>query len=309
MKLSSWQKGVLAILTAHLVWGVATPLVKVILNDVPPISLLYLRCLFTVVLLFPLYEFVFLKRYPKLTLDGSPITRKDKLQLFAAGFLGTFLNISAYFWGQSLTTVSDAAIIISTGTIFIAAYSYIFMKERLPKLAYTGIILAFAGTLIVIGSPLLQLGQGSGLGNLLLLVATISGAASFLIIRDLVKRFDPFVIIFMSFLISLPFTVPFMLWEFVLDPTWMTKLGASHYYIMAYLIAGSSIVAYFLSNIGLKYLPASIAAAFGYSSTIVAILLGIFFLKESPTVYFFVGGGLIMLGLILVETRHASKSQ
>lgn len=304
MRLTNWHKAVLATLSAHVVWGIAGPLVKIVLADIPPISLLFLRSLFTVLILFPLFEF---KLLPELTHDKTnflPLTWEDKKNMFLAGFLGVFLNIALYFWGQTRTTVIDAWIIASSGTIFLIVYSYFFMHERLTKKVYLGVGIAFVGTLVVIGSPIFSFGQGDILGNILMLGSTLAAISSFVVLKRLVSKFHPLTIVFYTFLLTLVLTTPFFIWEFLQNPLWIASVSPTNISIVAYLVIGSSIVAYVLSNSGLKHLPASIASTLGYASTIIAVSLSVIFLHETPTIFFLIGSGLIIAGLLLVETRH-----
>lgn len=304
MKLTDWHKGILATLVAHIIWGGAGPLVKIVLEDIPPLSLLFLRSLFTVVVLFPIFEFKLLPKLTKSKTDFLPLNREDKKNMFLAGFFGVFLNIALYFWGQTMTTVIDAWVIASTGTLFLVVYSYFFLRERLSKIVYLGVGIAFIGTLVIIGSPIFEFGQGDMRGNLLMLGSTISAVASYIIIKRLVAKFNPMLIVFYTFLVAVILTLPFMLFEFVQNPYWMANVKLSSVLIVGYLVIGSSTIAYVLSNVGLKFLPASIASTLSYSSTIVAVTLSIIFLGEKPTLFFIIGSILIILGLLLAETRH-----
>ncbi|KKU91848.1 MAG: Transporter [Microgenomates group bacterium GW2011_GWA1_48_10] len=290
-------KGALAIFLAQTIWGFSGPFVKLVLYSVPPMSLLFLRSLFAVLILFPLYEIFLLKSEP----HKSPLDKRD---IFLAGFLGVFINISTYFLGQKLTTVSDAWVIASTGAIFTVIYCYFFQKERLGKIVYIGIGLAFLGTLVIIGSPILSLGKGNSLGNLLMLIATVSGVVSYLLTKKLVVKFNPLLLAYYFFLISLFCSLPFFLLEFLQNPYWLAQVPPYSWLIIAYLVLGSSIFAYFFSNLGLKYISASIAGTIGYWSPIIAIALGIFILGEHPEMTFWLGSALIVLGLLLAETRH-----
>lgn len=301
---NNWHKGILATLVAHLIWGVAGPLVKIVLSDVPPLSLLFLRSLFTVIILFPIFEFKLLPAITTSKTDFLPLAKEDKKDMFLAGFFGVFLNVSLYFWAQTMTTVIDAWVIASTGTIFLVIYSYFFLKERLAKIVYFGVSLAFIGTLVIIGSPLFSFGKGNILGNLLMLISTISAVASFLVIKKLVMKFNPLLIVFYTFLISTVLTLPFFIWEFLQNPYWMSAVKPTDLLIIVYLVLGSSIAAYVLSNMGLKWLPASISSTLGYASTIIAVSLSVSFLGEKPTISFIIGSILIILGLLLAETRH-----
>ncbi len=300
LKTNQWYQAVVLTLLAQIIWGVAAPLVKFELQTIPPFSLLFLRCLFTALFLFPIYEWRLLPKQPDMT-------RAEKLTIFWAGFTGVFLNLAFYFFGQRLTTVIDAFVIISLGTPLLLLYSFIYLKERLARPAYLGVGLAFVGSLIIIGSPLFTFGNGSFFGNLLALAATISACVSYLLIKKLVVKFDPLLLTFYFFLTSLVASTPFLIWEFLQNPYWLAQIASSHLVVLGYLVFGSSIAAYYLTSVGLRHLPASLASTLGYTSTIVAVALGIIVLHEKLTWFFAAGAIFIILGLFLAETHHRRK--
>lgn len=299
IKLSNWHKAIAAGLFAQLIWGVAGPMVKVVLYAVPPFSLLFLRCLFAALILFVIYEVKWSK-----TIKFTQIPFQDKKDIFWAGFYGVFLNIALYFMAQKLTTVSDAWIIGSSGTIFVVVLSYVFMRERLAKTVYLGIGLAFLGTLVIIGTPLLQAGTGSPLGNILMVGATLSAALSTFFTKRVVDKYPPLFITFCFFLVSVVCSLPFFLWEFVNQPTWMADLSGQSMLIITYLVLGSSILAYYFYTRSLVVLSPSIASTIAYSGAAISIGLSILFLHETLTIFFIVGAILIAIGLFLAETRH-----
>lgn len=176
MKFDNHAKAILAVFGSQVIWGIAGPLVKIVLGEVPPFGLLFLRLLFATSILFVIFELKFVKKMPA-------ATSAEKKDIFWAGFLGVFVNIALYFVGQRLTTVIDAWVITSTSTLFIIAYSFFFLQERLAKTAYLGAAIAFLGTLVIIGTPIFELGSGSVAGNLLMLASTLAAVASYLITK------------------------------------------------------------------------------------------------------------------------------
>lgn len=299
MNFDSRARAILATLGAQIIWGVAGPLVKIVLADIPPFSLMYLRFLFAAIFLFIIFETKLAKLQPEKT-------SADKKNIFLAGFFGVFLNIALYFPAQKLTTVIDAWVIASTGTLFVVILSYFFLHERLKRTVYFGVALAFIGTLVILGSSLLELGKGSLLGNILMLGATLAGAVSFFFTKKVIDKFSPLTLTYYWFLIGLIFSFPLFLWEYLRNPAWLTTISWQNAGILSYLVLGSSIGSYYLSNLGLKYLSPSLAATIGYSGAVIAIGLSIIFLGEKPTVYFVTGTILIVFGLFLAETRHPS---
>lgn len=288
-----------AILGSQLIWGIAGPLVKIVLETIPPFSLMYLRFLLATTILFIIYEVKLCREIPNVTVE-------DRKNIFLAGFFGVFLNIFFYFWAQTMTTVTDAWVIASTGTLFVVGLSYFWLKERLSKVVYLGVGLAFLGTLTVIGSGITQFGRGGVLGNFLMLLAVLSSAISFFHTKKVINKFSALALTFWWFLIGLIFSFPLFLWDYFRNPGWMAQIKLSDLGILTYIVLGSSIGAYYLSNLGLKTLSPSLAATLGYTSSIIAIGLSILFLGERPTPFFLIGSAFIIVGLFLAETRHPS---
>lgn len=302
MVIDNRAKAILAILGAQVIWGIAGPLVKVVLGNIPPFGLMFLRFLFSTIILFVIYELKFAGTVPAMT-------KQDKIDLFIAGFLGAFANIALYFWGQNLTSVIDAWAITSSGTLFVIAISYLFFHERLSKIVYLGSLIAFIGTLIIVGTPILDIGSGSLLGNVAMLGSTLAGVIAFFSYKRLVAKFHPLVLTYYTFLISLPFALPFFLWDYWQNPLWLTNLSISNLLIILYLTIGSSIAAYSLQGAGLKHLSPSLAATVGYSSAVISVALSIFFLHEKPTEFFVIGTTCVVFGLFLAETRHVRRGR
>ncbi len=146
MRFNLWQKAILATTVAQILWGIGGPLVKVALEQIPPFGFMFLRFLVTCLILFPYFEIKIAKTQPK-------FSREDLKDLILAGVFGVFANIALYFWGQNLTTITDAWIITATGAPIVLVYSFIFLKERLPKPVYLGIFLSFLGSLSDIDTP------------------------------------------------------------------------------------------------------------------------------------------------------------
>lgn len=299
MNFPNRTRAIFAVFGAQLVWGLAGPLVKIVLGEVPPFGLMFLRFLFATVALFIIYELRFSQKPPVMTAT-------DKRNIFLAGFFGVFVNIALYFWAQRLTTVIDAWVITSTGTLFVIGYCFLFLKEKLSTTVYFGAALAFVGTLVIIGTPIFDIGSGSLLGNILMLASTLAGVISYLITKKLVAKFPPLVLTYYFFLISLFFSLPLFLWEYLQNPVWLNTISPQSWGIIAYLVFGSSIAAYTLQFQGLKNLSASIAATLGYASTVISVALSILFLHEQPTGFFIIGSVLVAIGLFLAESRHSS---
>ena len=101
---------------------------------------------------------------------------------FASGFpgliAGIFLGVgfSAYVFAMYHTTVANTLFIISTETIFLALFGYIFLKEKINLITLISIIMGMSGVLLIIGSSLSIQSASQFLGNIIAFIMPISFA-------------------------------------------------------------------------------------------------------------------------------------
>ena len=89
--------------------------------------------------------------------------------------------------GEQTVDAGTAALLVSTGPIFVAVMAAVVLGERLDRAAWAGVAIGFAGAAII------AIGQGGGLGvsagALLVLAAAVSQAAFFVLQKPLLPRY------------------------------------------------------------------------------------------------------------------------
>jgi drug/metabolite transporter (DMT)-like permease len=128
--------GVLYAGTTALFWGFLAIFIKVSLNDVSPVIVVWFR--FTVAFLFMLLYFS-IKDRQKLS-----IFRKPPILLILAAFSLT-LNYLGFAKGINLTSPSNAQVFIQIGPISLAIIGIIFFKEKLSFRQFLGFLVAGTG--------------------------------------------------------------------------------------------------------------------------------------------------------------------
>ena len=101
---------------------------------------------------------------------------------FPAIIAGLFLSLSfvAYIAAMSMTTVANVVFIISTQTIFLAIFGYLFLKEKISLKGFIAIFLALIGMIIMVGN---SNNQGTLLGNIISFAIPINFTILVMIIR------------------------------------------------------------------------------------------------------------------------------
>ena len=170
------------ILTSMLIWGVSYPLVKLLLNKgVPPITLATLRH----VVFIPMMIIVFLRKSYK------KYSKKDWGFFLALAFFTIFLpNISQNI-GMLYTTASISSIIQSTSPVFTILLAFIFLKETKTVNKIIGSLVALIGTILLSTKGNLAFNLYT-LGNLLILISSISYAIAGVILKMGLSRIPAF---------------------------------------------------------------------------------------------------------------------
>ncbi len=132
----------LSLLSVAIIWGVNVPIMKIALLKMDRFALNGLRLVISagVLLLFAWFE------YRK---GIRPQIRKNWKRILGYAALVSVLYQLLFLLSVSQTTSADIALIMATVPMWTAIGARIFLKEYLPWLAWLGLCIAFAGTVIV----------------------------------------------------------------------------------------------------------------------------------------------------------------
>lgn len=280
------------------IFGFSFIVTKTAIANIEPFHFLGLRFLFaalgvTVLSLFGLFP---------VNLKNKPIMPLIFLALFEP--VGYFVGET---YGLSLVDSSIAGMMIALIPIFVAIFGYLFLKERINYLQTASIIISVAGVILI---TMMKQGQGGGndpLGYLYVLFAVLAAAGFSIFSRKLSTNYNPYELTLV------------MMWvgAIVFNIFALIKVGAANYFVplaqaevqlgLLYLAFGSSIVAFALMNYTLAVLPVARATVFSNLTTVVAVFAGAVFGNEALTIYHFIGGFMILAGVVGVN--HFGRSQ
>jgi drug/metabolite transporter (DMT)-like permease len=283
-----------ALIIANIIWGVASPIFKFALENIPPFTLAFIRFFFAGLIFIPLT----VGHWQKLSWS-------EFFNILLVGFFGITINIAFFFMGLEKTTSITAPIIASSGPVFIYFFSVIFLKEQPRLKIFSGMLLAFFGVLFIIFSPFLFDGKkmvfGQVEGNLLLLIATLATVPQALIGKKVLEKINVYQVSLMTFLFGSLTFFPLMMnelrfWSF-------ESLNSQGWLGIIFGVFFSSALAYFLFYYGTSKILAQEAALFTYIDPIMAMVVAAPLLGEYPTLYFFIGSVFVFGGIYLAESR------
>lgn len=199
-------------------------------------------------------------------------------------------NTAMFYYAVSLIPLADAYVIAFTGPIFVALLAFLFLGERLSRLATIGVVLGFVGVIIAMrpAGGTLGMGHAAAIGSAMLFSITL------LMLRrvhhaesDLALAFVPLVIMAgVAFLIAL-FTGSIVPVTF--DAFLVFALGGFCQFIANILLVRA-----------FRLGTASVVAPFQYSQIFWGSLIGYLVFGATIDVYTVIGAAVIIGSGLLV---------
>lgn len=294
-KLTTIQKAFLAIIIANVIWGSAAAIFKISLTNIPPFTLAFWRFFVGAILLL-----IILRKKASMPMSG----RRDWVLLLGYALTGITLNIIFFFWGITLTYSINAPVIASGAPILTLILALFFLKERFHIGKLLGMLLGTTGILVIVLEPLLEKGlNGSVLGNIFLVIATIAAVFQTIIGKKALAKFTALPFTFWAFLVGSASFLPLAVYEYIGSPNLYYLLDWRGYMGLGFGAILSSAAAYSLYAWGLSKISATDTSVFTYLDPIVGTILGTVLLKE-PITGLFLLGALFIFGGIFVAEGH-----
>lgn len=282
----------MAIIGAHLIWGANYVFAKITLQEIPLMSLGFLRYGLACLLITP-FLFSLAPKDIRIKFEHLP-------KLILGGLLVACVNIAFFYMGLNRTTAIDASVLELSIPVISVIGGWWFLKEKIYTANLVGIIISLLGALSVIGIPLLLVGNFTSkqlVGNFLIIASSISFVAGSMILKKMLKIYSPLVITAITFLTAtVAFSIPALI-EYIQNPNWVLKVSILGIFGLIYITVLSSICAYFLLLWGLNKIPISHANMIQYLEPAVAATLAVPLLGERISFSFIIGTCLIVLGV------------
>ena len=243
-----------------------------------PWEILFLRSFF---FFFGISAFLFLtykRNVPKIfKIAGFPA--------LLGGFVMSFSFI-AFVFAMMNASVANVVFIISTQTLFLAIFGFIYLKEKVSLIGFLSITLAMAGVSIMIGD---SISSGTLFGNLVALTIPISFSILVMVVRKN-SNLDLVPAICYASVLSLIYSI------IMID----SLNFSNHDIFMGFLLGVPQLSFGFICiTIGSKTTRSITIGLLMLTETIFAPIWVWLFLNEIPPSSVFIGGFVIILAIIL----------
>jgi drug/metabolite transporter (DMT)-like permease len=266
-------------------------IVKGLTETLPPSVILLLRS-FIAALFYVLWIFIREKNVIR-------IERKDIKLAVLLGILNIPINQYLFFVGVHLSTAPNASLAYALTPAFVLIIAIIFLKESSNWKKITGVAIALSGAVIILLEKGLELSSDHFIGNILLLLASLSWGLYTVIGRDFSRKYGAVYSTAVTMFSGFIFYIPIYL--FTEEPVHIMQLGVMDWLGILYVGLLTSGVGYLIWFYALKKIEASKLSVFNNLQPVFTTILAMIFLHHQLTIPFLAGGVLIIGGVVLTQ--------
>ena len=289
----------LALLGANIFYGAGFTVAKLVMPRlIQPIGFILIRA-GVVTILFWLSFFGGSKFRTK-------IDPKDFKLLLMGGLFGVALNQMFFFLGLNLTYPIHAALIMMSTPLLITIISIFMLKEKISVTKGFGLILGVSGAVLLMSAGKeITITGNSALGDFFIFTNAASYAVYLVMIKPMMKRYRPIIVIRWVFLFGFLMVVPFGYNQFA--AIHWAAFTFKDYLCVGFIVICVTFFTYLWNIYGLHILSPSVAGAYIYMQPIFAAFISVVFAGEKLTWIKLVATVLIFSGVYLVNFGFKRK--
>ena len=234
-----------------------------------------------------------------------PIPKKYLTKIFIASLVANTLQYSITYSGLNLIDASAAVLLVQTEVPFGVIFAFFLLREKPTIRSLIGITIAFIGVYILTGSPNLD---DKFIGISLTILGSAIWALGQVLVKPLSKEINPLALVAWLALFSGPLLITI---SSIIDgdTIYYLKNANKYSWLIAFYLGfimqpiTYGCFYYVLKNNPLyKVLP---IVTMGIPLT--GLLAAIFLLGEKPTLELFIGGIIILIGVIIIIFNLGKK--
>ncbi len=224
--------------------------------------------------------------------------------LFVQSFFGNFLFSIFMLTGVSMTSATASGVILATLPAVVAAFSWLFLRERLDGRTWVAVALAMASVgLLGVVRPGAGDEPTSVLGNAFVFGCVCCEAVYVILGKRLTGRLSARRISALINVVGLLLMLPLGLWQ--ARGFDFSALSPATWALLVFYALAASMASTWLWLTGLSVVPASHSGVFTIALPIAATAVGIAFLGERPTAIHALAFGCAAAGIALIAWRKS----
>jgi len=292
-----YHKALLAILISAILWASAGSVSKLLFLESPPFVAASHRFLLASLIMLP---FFLRAKKPK----------KFFRILLPLGIFNTG-NVLCYYVGLSLTTANTGSILGTAVPLVVALLSPFFIKERIEKEKFIGIIIGMIGALSIVLLPMIEKGgatSGNILGNLFMVGSLLSWSMYIIYSRRVLAggNYSPMLSTSVNIftVTTAAVTASLLSGQQLLTPALFIP---TYFGVLVFAAIGITVATFFLFQWGVEHVSASTASLKEYIQLVCAVGINAVVLGERLTTTYILGAILIVIGVLFATHKHIPR--
>ncbi|CAM3972392.1 DMT family transporter [Vibrio neonatus] len=246
----------------------------------------------------PVFEIVAARALVSLIISYADVKRKgisawgnNKQLLLLRGVVGTSALMCVYYAVTTLP-LAEATILQYVHPVSTALLGVLFLKERIQKSTMICIGFCLLGLLVMVQPSLAEGTSEVPLFSIgIALCGAFGSSIAYIIVRKLSQTEDSSVIIMYFPLVALPVSIVLIWNHFVWPSVFMT--------ILLILVGIFTQIGQYGLTKAMQTQEAGKASAYSYVQIVFSALLGVWIFNEIPSIWTYLGGGLIVTGALI----------
>jgi len=279
-----------------LIWGSTWLVIKLGLEDAPPIWSAALRFILAAALLYGINH-VAKQRYP--------VGWRNKWRAAWPGIFTFFGSYALTYMGENHITSALAAILFAVFPFFIMALMPLMVKtERVGIRSLIGAVVGFGGVVMIFAEPV-QIGSGALIGMIFLILSPICAAIGSVSVKAYFHDEPVFPMITLQMTVG---AILLTLTALVFEPFSDFKFTTTSVGAIVFLASFGSIITFGSYYWLLKRVRLVTMSMIALITPVVAMFMGYIFLKEELTVGNYIGAALVLMGVAIVNIKQTRKT-
>ncbi len=236
--------------------------------------------------------------------------KKEHYKYIVLGaFYGMSLNMLSFFYGLNLTTPINASVMMVTSPMVTLLLAAFFFKEKLTFIRILGLVIGFAGTLLMIlyGKGNMTTAPNPSVGNFFMFLNAFFFSCYLIVAKKMTAIYHPFTFIKWMYTLGILVVLPFGLKQVIQME--FTEIPLSAYLSIAYVVVFVTFGTYLLNIFAIKVLKPTTVAVFIYFQPLLTTLIAIIGGTDHMDYIKIIAAIFIFIGVYLVSKKPKSISE
>ena len=288
----------LALFIVNLIYALNYSIAKDVMPEyINPSGFILLRVLGGVALFFLFFKIFINER----------VNNSDLPRFALCGLFGVAINQLFFFEGLNLTTPINAAIIMTTNPILVIVISALLIREKISLMKIIGIIFGFIGACnLILNSGDFSFNNNFLTGNFLVFINATSYALYLVLVKNLMKKYNPITVMFYVFFFGLIFVFPFGYENVMLID--LQIFTTEIYLKVLFVIIFTTFIAYLFNGFALKSLTPATVSVYIYLQPLLASLIALFLNVDTLDMQKIISALFIFTAVFLVSVPKKVKT-